>query len=287
MLKRVVTAVILILTISAAIAVQGWPLRILLMLGMFTSVYEVYRAFEHRGDKPAKWVGYIYCVLAILAQGFYLKLNEGVFTLISPTLLSLVACTLLGMIAIVLRGKADFDSLVATVFPMLYPGIFYVLILPLQDLDSRLVSTVALVLTFFIASVSDTFALFGGMLFGRHKLSPEISPKKTVEGAVCGLVSSIVFAVLVPVIANWLCSAVPSFSGAQDTLPSLWLFALLGLVAGVVSQFGDLTASLIKRHCGIKDYGTIFPGHGGMMDRMDGVLFCGAVCYVFFRLTGM
>ena len=70
-------------------------------------------------------------------------------------------------------------------------------------------------------------------------------------------------------------------------LPPLWAFAILGLVAGALSQVGDLVASLIKRHCGIKDFGTIFPGHGGMMDRMDGILFCGVACYLFFRLAGL
>ena len=287
MLRRVITGAVLILIIGTAIALQGWPLRITLMLAMFLSMHEVYGAFEHRGDRPVKWVGYIYCVVAILSQGYYLKLHHAVFSQISPTLLSLVMCTLLGMVVIVLRGTPDFDSLAATVFPMLYPGIFYVLILPLQDLNERLISTVALVLTFFIANVSDTFALFTGLRFGKHKLCPGISPKKTVEGAIGGLTASVLFSVLVPIVAKWLCDVVPAFRGAQGDLPPLWCFALLGLVAGVLSQFGDLTASMIKRHCGIKDYGHILPGHGGIMDRMDGVLFCGAVCYVFFRLTGM
>ena len=63
--------------------------------------------------------------------------------------------------------------------------------------------------------------------------------------------------------------------------------ALLGLVAGGLSQIGDLTASMVKRHCGVKDFGTLLPGHGGIMDRLDGVLFCGAVCAIFFRIAGL
>ena len=69
-----------------------------------------------------------------------------------------------------------------------------------------------------------------------------------------------------------------------EGLPPLWHFALLGLVAGVCSQCGDLTASIVKRYCGVKDYGTIFPGHGGMMDRLDGAMFNVVVVYVYFRL---
>ena len=70
-------------------------------------------------------------------------------------------------------------------------------------------------------------------------------------------------------------------------LPPLWAFAALGLVAGALSQIGDLLASLVKRHCGIKDFGNIFPGHGGMLDRFDGILFCGAACYFFFKGFGL
>ena len=69
--------------------------------------------------------------------------------------------------------------------------------------------------------------------------------------------------------------------------PPLWSFGILGLVAGALSQIGDLVASLVKRHCGIKDFGAIFPGHGGMLDRMDGILFCGVACYVFFKIAGL
>ena len=66
-----------------------------------------------------------------------------------------------------------------------------------------------------------------------------------------------------------------------------WFYALLGLMVGIASQIGDLTASMVKRHCGLKDYGKILPGHGGIMDRMDGVLFSGAVCYIVFRMAGL
>ena len=98
----------------------------------------------------------------------------------------------------------------------------------------------------------------------------------------------VLFAVFVPAAFSLLASAWPEIVNPTGVvLPPLWSFAILGLVAGALSQVGDLVASLIKRHCGIKDYGTIFPGHGGMMDRMDGILFCGVACYLFFRLAGL
>ena len=247
----------------------------------------MYRAFRRTGADPVRWTGYLYCVLAVLAQSLYSALDHPMFGEISPPMLALTLSLLIAMTVIVARGKVAFVSMVTTVFPMLYPGLFFSLMITLQDLSTRFASTVALLLAFFIASVNDVFALLVGVRFGRHKLSPEISPKKSVEGSIGGLAASVLFAVLVPVLANWAASIWPEINPTGVALPPLWAFALLGLIAGALSQVGDLVASLVKRHCGIKDFGTIFPGHGGMMDRMDGILFCGVACYLFFRLAGL
>ena len=289
MIKRIITAAALIIIMSLAIWFQGWPLRLLLLWGMLMSTSEMYRAFRRIGYDPVRWSGYAYCVLAVLAQAYYARLTGGVFESISPSMFALIIGLLLAMTVIVLKGKVAFDSMMSTVFPMLYPGLFFSLIITLQDLGTRLTSTLALVLTFFIASVNDTFALFIGMRFGRHKLSPEISPHKSVEGAVAGLVASVLFAMLVPWLAIRLAPTWPALQAqlSASPLPPLWAFGVLGLFAGALSQIGDLVASLVKRHCGIKDFGAIFPGHGGMLDRMDGILFCGVACYVFFKIYGL
>ena len=288
MAKRVGTAVVFTIVILAGILLQGWALRLLLLFAMLVSVSELYRAFRHLGAKPVCWVGYVYCALAVAAQSMYSQLDHAMFQEISPPMLALVLSLVLAMTVIVLRGKVAFDSLATTVFPMLYPGLFFSLMIALQDLDTRYASTIALILMFFIASVNDVFALLIGVRFGRHRLSPEISPKKSIEGSIAGLVASVLFAVFVPAAFSLLASAWPEIVNPTGVvLPPLWSFAILGLVAGALSQVGDLVASLIKRHCGIKDYGTIFPGHGGMMDRMDGILFCGVACYLFFRLAGL
>ena len=289
MIKRIITAAVLILVMGLGIWFQGWPLRIILLISMLMSLSEMYRAFRKIGYDPVRWSGYVYCVLAVLAQAYYANLTGRLFESISPAMFALVVGLLLALTVIVFKGKVAFDSMVSTVFPMLYPGLFFSLIITLQDLDTRLASTMALVLAFFIASVNDTFALFFGLRFGKHRLSPEISPKKSVEGSIAGLISSVLFAMLVPWIALRLAPSVPSIAAdlAVSHYPPLWTFGVLGLVAGGLSQVGDLVASLVKRHCGIKDFGTIFPGHGGMLDRMDGILFCGVACYVFFKIAGL
>ena len=287
MVKRVITGAVFTVVLLLGIALQGWVLRGLLLFAMLVSLSEMYRAFRRTGADPVRWAGYLYCVLAVLAQSLYSDLDHPMFGEISPPMLALTLSLLIAMTVIVARGKVAFVSMVTTVFPMLYPGLFFSLMITLQDLSTRFASTVALLLAFFIASVNDVFALLVGVRFGRHKLSPEISPKKSVEGSIGGLAASVLFAVLVPVLANWAASVWPEINPTGVALPPLWAFALLGLIAGALSQVGDLVASLVKRHCGIKDFGTIFPGHGGMMDRMDGILFCGVACYLFFRLAGL
>lgn len=114
------------------------------------------------------------------------------------------------------------------------------------------------------AFTSDAFALFAGMAFGKHKLAPELSPKKTVEGAVGGFVGSIVCCLIY--------GAVMQF-GFQLKV-SYVIFAIYGALGSLVSQIGDLSFSYIKRQYGLKDFGNIFPGHGGVLDRFDSVIFC-------------
>ena len=117
------------------------------------------------------------------------------------------------------------------------------------------------------------------MRFGKRKLCPQLSPKKSVEGAIAGVAASMVIGTLVPPVTAAI------VGGNMSLLPPLWHFTLVGLVGGVAAPVGDLTASMVKRYCGIKDYGSLFPGHGGMMDRIDSVVVTGAVVYSYFALV--
>lgn len=119
------------------------------------------------------------------------------------------------------------------------------------------------------AFVTDTAALFGGKFFGRHKLCPKLSPKKTVEGSISGIIGSIAGTLIFCIICRLGFGLFPNYGQA----------ILIGLGASIVSQFGDLSASCIKRQFGIKDYGKIMPGHGGVMDRFDSVLFVAPFVY--------
>lgn len=117
-------------------------------------------------------------------------------------------------------------------------------------------------LIFFGAWMTDTFAYFAGYFFGKHKLIADVSPKKTVEGSIGGILGCILSFIAYGLIVDI----------AFERTANIWFLALMGFIASVVAQIGDLLMSVIKRHYGVKDYGAIFPGHGGMLDRLDSVL---------------
>ncbi len=117
---------------------------------------------------------------------------------------------------------------------------------------------------------TDIMAYFSGYLLGKHKLCPHISPKKTIEGSIGGVVGSVVL------------SGLFGYFFMDDVLVHCLIIGVLG---GIISQFGDLTASVFKRKMGIKDYGNLIPGHGGILDRFDSVLFTGPMVYYYIVLV--
>jgi phosphatidate cytidylyltransferase len=121
--------------------------------------------------------------------------------------------------------------------------------------------------TMLVVIVCDIGAFFTGRALGKHLMAPNISPKKTWEGAAGGMICSIIVAVLL---------------GYLFSLPpGLWQVAILGIIVNVIGQAGDLIESLFKRNAGIKDSGTFFPGHGGFLDRIDSHILNGPIVYFF------
>ncbi|MCB0356866.1 MAG: phosphatidate cytidylyltransferase [Bdellovibrionales bacterium] len=148
-------------------------------------------------------------------------------------------------------------------------GFFYTVLLPimaLKTLDLHY-GNIWFLLLLTIVLCGDTFAYFGGLKFGRRKLSPQLSPQKTLEGSLFGFIGSLVAVVII-----W-------YLHFSD-LNLLW-FIFLGITAGLFAQTGDFFESLIKRIANVKDSGRIMPGHGGILDRIDGVLFASPIVYLF------
>ncbi len=161
--------------------------------------------------------------------------------------------------AVMSKGAVKLEMVAETFFTCLYVNTGFSSLVLLRDAPQ---GKYIFILAFLGPWISDSFAYFFGRAFGRHKLIPEVSPKKTVEGCVAGILfcalSYMVYALLLG-----------KFGYAELNVVALTVF---GLVVSVVSQVGDLSASFIKREYGIKDYGNLFPGHGGVLDRFDSVL---------------
>ena len=280
MLRRSITGIVLAVALIILGIVRGWPLRVALVLFMALSIWELYSAFAHRGTRPVRWVGIGYSILVLPVYMVFRTSERWPFAL---WLLMVVFC-IFGFAALVFRGNSDFESAVATVFPIIYPGMMFSMIIPLQDLEEPAFAILALALTFGIALMCDTIAYFVGRKWGRHRLSPSISPKKSIEGAFAGFIAAIAIAVF----SAWLLEAitvnVPSMQQYRVDLPPYWHFAIVGALGGIASQIGDLTASMVKRYCGIKDFGSLLPGHGGMMDRIDSVLFNVVIVFFYFMV---
>ncbi len=151
-------------------------------------------------------------------------------------------------------------------------GLFYVCIMLSYIYQVRILEDgfILIWLIFIGAWGSDTCAYAVGMLFGKHKITPKLSPKKSVEGCIGGVIGAALIGYLYALILG------NKIVGVEN--PRI-LFAIIGACASVISQFGDLAASAIKRNHDIKDYGRLIPGHGGILDRFDSIIFTAPVVY--------
>ena len=169
--------------------------------------------------------------------------------------------------------NADLSKFAWTGLQFIYPAL---LLLCMLIINENIVEGLfILILGFVISPISDTFAYFVGSLFGGKKLCPKLSPKKTWSGAIGGTIGGILSSLVV----YWI------FMPTVDvSLPNLF-FMIVGLVASIINIFGDLFESFIKRKMDIKDMGKIMPGHGGVLDRIDGTMFVMAFLYIVFLVV--
>lgn len=200
---------------------------------------------------------YIMAVLAPFGVRYFENMRD-------VALIAFVAAALyliyLFTVSVLSHGSLGFSD-VSTVFTVaLYIIIGFSSIIFVRDFGEY--GKYLYLLIFIGAWITDTFAYFTGVFFGKHKLIPDVSPKKTIEGSIGGIVFCAISFVVFGIIID-------KFFGSNSNI----LFLVIGgLVISVISQIGDLIMSVIKRHYGIKDYGKLFPGHGGILDRFDSVL---------------
>ena len=167
--------------------------------------------------------------------------------------------------------KTEFNHVSLCVFSLVYITASMLHIVTVRQLD---MGNLYIFLIFIGAFATDTCAYFVGVLFGKHKLCPKVSPKKTIEGAVGGEVGTVVLMLAFGYVAGKL----------NNLDVNYFNLAFLGILSGLFSQLGDLTASIIKRQYDVKDYGHILPGHGGVMDRLDSIILMAPLVYYFVTI---
>lgn len=276
MVKRTVVGLVIALTYAAAILLGYFFDRSItiyfLCLVVAICVIEVRYAL---GNRISKKLGVIvWCFACSYGIVYYAFGFTG-------TVLVTLAVFILGSLVELLNEEKDIaKGLMSFAFLMVYPAmimssLFY--INAAQDSVTGLstqYNTVGLCLAFVVSSFTDMFAYFFGVLFGKTKLIPSISPKKTVEGAAGGLVGGLIGAAIV-----YLVFETPFAWFVDCGLPitpvglKIVTYVAIGIFGSVFTQTGDLVASIVKRYCGIKDYSTLLGPHGGVMDRFDGVMF--------------
>jgi len=256
--KRVITALWGIPLLIAIIWFGGEPTftGLVAFCGML-AIFEFYRLVAAAKVPPLTYFGLIWTLLFILSPHFD-------YVFLTPLLLA--SAVVLPLIWLLLRRRREeaYISWAWTIAGILYVGWLLSYLVALRGVDGgRDWIFFALFTTF----GSDTIAFFVGSILGRHKISPHISPGKTWEGAVGGVLGAIIASLLLVTILD-----LPLSYGQA---------VLLGLLVSILGQLGDLTESWFKRNMGVKDSGKLLPGHGGVLDRIDSVVFAGIVVYYY------
>jgi phosphatidate cytidylyltransferase len=275
--QRVLSALILLPLVVVLVWWSSWAVAITVAAVACVALGELYDAFAHGGFRPRSAVGFCTAIGLVVAAALRPYVA---FDLLELVLMLAVIGSLLAELPRHHR-EAVLPSWALTLAGALYIGWLFShiilvrnLALPLRPAPLQALHIDAgaawLYAIFAITWLNDTGAYFAGRSFGRHRMAPLLSPKKTWEGAVGGLAGSVIGSVVCQVLL-----------GLPVSLP---VAMLLGLIGGVMGPLGDLAESLVKRQVGVKDIGRISPGHGGLLDRADSLLFTAPVLYYLIRL---
>ena len=250
----------------------GWFLWAAALLIAIMGLQEFYKGWTNLDVHPSKEIGYVMTVLLFVTAIPYGARESAVPQFYENMMVMCVWVFLAAAAGMIYGWKIDrrgaYDS-VATVTGLVYIPFFTYHMVLIDMTEYSLFIWIVVIAAF----GSDICAYFTGYFLGKHKMAPNLSPKKTIEGAVGGLIGSS------------LLSGLFGFIFMKDM--ALVCLAL-GLAGGAAGMAGDLTASMFKRKMGIKDYGTLIPGHGGIMDRFDSVIFVAPVVYyAICGLTGI
>jgi len=227
------------------------------------SLHEFYKAFE-KVAKPVIWVGYI---AALFIATIHINFHQNKLEIIGMTVFTIILLLFIEVFRT--KQKTTITDISVTLFGISYIAVFMMFLPIIRGLQDG-----ALLIWYVFATSwgTDTFAYIVGKTIGKHKFS-KISPNKTIEGCIGGIIGAVIFTISFTFI----------FNQFLETNFSYQSVTLIAIILSIIGQIGDFAASSIKRYVGIKDFSNLIPGHGGMLDRFDSVIFIAPVAY--FLLT--
>lgn len=271
MKTRIVTAVVGLAVLAVVMMFFNTPvLEIMVSLVAMIGVHEIFKAYGFGKKELHIYLAFLPYILLVMFVSYG---PMGAFLVpLSYVLMVYLAICLIArsqtLSAAKLGGMVCFSAVVIVGF---YSMVYIKNALPAAQYGHEAIYLIIMGLAF--AWGGDTFAYFTGCWLGKHKLAPIVSPKKTIEGAIGGVLGSGLLGVVCTAAARSLPAGMNLTEYVMGGTFSYLTVFLLGMICSVLGILGDLFASAVKRQCAIKDYGTIFPGHGGILDRFDSVLF--------------
>jgi phosphatidate cytidylyltransferase len=291
LLKRIATAVILIPIVLLLVLRAPVPLLAIVSAAVaLITIHEFLKLTESYAVQPLRWptytfVGLFFALLAVSATGETPQLSAMQFMLVSA-----FACAISPFLFLTIATRRPqmsrgYPAAAASAFAFAYIALPMAMLVQLRQQWAGAFWILYLLL---VVWAGDIFAYFVGRSLGHHLMSPRISPKKTWEGATASLAASLLVGILLFNNALQISSFFLRLGLIQrrDGLfglekPEIWPIVLLTTAVNIAAQLGDLVESLIKRGAGVKDSGTILPGHGGMLDRIDALLFAAPVLWIY------
>ena len=289
-MKRVATAAVLIPIVLVLVLRAPVPLLAAVVAVVAVATLREYLALaQHYNIEPVRMPVYVVAVLALVALAA--QSGENYLVTTSQMLFGIAVAAVLSaflFLAIAMRREPlaqGFPAAAASSLGFLYIVVPLAMMVQLRQQGS---GAFLILYTLIVVWTGDTVAYYTGRALGRHKLAPRVSPGKTWEGTAGSFVGALVVGTLVFAYSAQISGALMSVgllersqAYAPPQLPPLWQFALLSACVNVAAQVGDLAESLLKRGAGVKDSGTLLPGHGGLLDRIDALLFAAPIVWYY------
>lgn len=260
---RLLSAIVLVAILLAVVFFAAdWVFSLAVCALTFMIMAELTKVMRLETKPGIVITNYVFAAI-YMALGFLNLETQNAFVYMVTILFVMT----LGAFTVLDNSRIKLSDVCASIFLVIYSVVFLMHLSFIRKLDNGIA---LLFMALIGAYITDTGAYFTGMSIGRHKLIPSVSPNKTVEGAIGGIVAAVIGFVIYGVIMSSMGFSV-----------NYALLIILGALCAVVAQLGDLTASVIKRNYSVKDFGHLIPGHGGMVDRVDSLMFVAPVVYYF------